>query len=281
MEQPQSANVAKLLALQILNAEVARALPSSGIEEINPSKPSVYDFASATGLLLSWLMRTLFHMPLDPASRMVRLVLSEKGLVARYVEKYPWADDGSLAAVNPACAIPVLIDEPPSGGELAVSPAINIVEYLDEAYPAISVYPNTSAARAETRRLCAWFDDKLNREVNDFTLRERVDKRLMKHGQPDYDLLKQGVEALGWHLDYIGWLLDQRSWLAGEKFSIADIAGAAHLSALDYIDAVPWEKFPAVMEWYARMKSRPSMRPILKDRIAGLPPPSHYENPDF
>lgn len=220
-------------------------------------------------------------MPLDPASRMVRIILSEKGLVTQLVEKRPWEDDGSLAAVNPAGAVPVLIDEPPTGGELSVSPALAIVEYLDEAYPSMSFFPSTSAARAETRRLCAWFDQKFDREVNDFTLRERVDKRLKRHGQPDYDMLKQGLEALNWHLDYIAWLLDQRTWLAGERFTAADIAGAAHLSCLDYIDAMPWEKFPAVMEWYARIKSRPSMRPVLKDRINGLPPPSHYENLDF
>ena len=61
----------------------------------------------------------------------------------------------------------------------------------------------------------------------------------------------------------------------------ADLAAAGQLSALDYIDFVPWDKFERVKDWYARLKSRPSMRPILRDRIEGLPPPSHYDNPDF
>ena len=63
--------------------------------------------------------------------------------------------------------------------------------------------------------------------------------------------------------------------------TIADIAAAAQLSCPDYIDLVPWETFPPVKDWYARLKSRPSMRPILRDRIDGLPPPAHYDNPDF
>ncbi|GJL91749.1 glutathione S-transferase family protein [Hyphococcus sp.] len=227
-------------------------------------------------------MRTLFHMPLDPASRMIRIILAEKGLPAQFVERRPWADDdGALGAVNPAVTVPVLIDEPPTGGEIAISPASAIVEYLEEAYTSEPLFPATSAARAETRRLCHWFIDKFETEVSAFTLRERVDKRLMRRGQPDYELLKAGAEALAWHLDYTAWLLDQRYWLAGDKMSAADIAAAAQLSALDYIDFVPWEKFSAVKDWYARVKSRPSMRPILRDRIEGLPPPAHYDNPDF
>ena len=227
-------------------------------------------------------MRTLYYMPLDPASRMIRIILAEKGLPAQLVEKRPWDDsDGALAAINPAGTVPILIDEPPSGGEIALSPPAAIIEYLEEAYTSEAMLPGTSATRAEARRLCAWFTDKFEAEVTHFTLRERVDKRLMRRGQPDYEMLKIGADALSWHLDYVTWLLDQRYWLAGDRMTIADIAAAAQLSCLDYIDLVPWEKFPPVKDWYARLKSRPSMRPILRDRVDGLPPPAHYDNPDF
>lgn len=228
-------------------------------------------------------MRTLLHLPLDPASRTIRIILAEKGLTVRLVDTPPWEDEGAqtLAAANPACTMPVLIDTPPTGGKVSISPVSAIIEYLDEAYMGSPVLPSASAARAETRRICAWFHEKFDPEVNNLTLRERVDKRLMRRGQPDYERFKEGARALSWHLDYIAWLLDQRTWLAGERFSAADIVGAAHFSALDYIDIVPWDEFPSVREWYARIKSRPSMRPILKDRIESLPPPSHYDDPDF
>jgi hypothetical protein len=29
------------------------------------------------------------------------------------------------------------------------------------------------------------------------------------------------------------------------------------------------------------MKSRPSVRPLLMDRLTGLKPPEHYDDPDF
>lgn len=227
-------------------------------------------------------MRTLFHMPLDPASRLVRIMLAEKGLPAQLVEKRPWDDeDGALAAVNPALTIPVLMDEPPTGGDVAVCPVNAIVEYLEDAYPNEALLPSTSAARAETRRLTYWFTEKFDAEVSDNTLRERINRRLMRRGQPDYERLKIGADCLVWHLDYAQWLLDQRHWFAGERYTVADIAAASQLSCLDYLDLVPWEKFPAVKDWYARIKSRPSLRPIMRDRMDGVPPPPHYDNPDF
>lgn len=220
-------------------------------------------------------------MPLDPACRMTRVVLAEKGLPAQMVETRPWEDDGTLAAANPAGEVPVLFDEPPTGGEIILSPATTIVEYLEEAYPATPLFPSTSAGRAEMRRLIAWFCGKFERDVIALIVRERIDKRLMRRGQPDYDLLRQGLEALAWHMDYFSWILDQRAWFAGEKYTAADIAAAGYMSAIDYVDAVSWDKFPVVQEWYARVKSRPSFRPILRDRIDSLPPPSHYDDPDF
>ncbi len=220
-------------------------------------------------------------MPLDPASRVVRIAMAEKGLPAQLVEIRPWDDDGALAAANPAGTVPVLIDEPPSGETVKIAPAMAILEYLEDAYETAPLFPMTAAGRAEMRRLCFWFLDKVNREVIDLVVRERIDKRLMRRGLPDYDLLKAGLDSLNWHLDYFNWLLEHRPWFAGEKFSAADVAAAGFLSSLDYVDAAAWEKFDTVKEWYARIKSRPAMRPILRDRIDGLPPPAHYDDPDF
>ena len=212
---------------------------------------------------------------------MIRIILCEKGLNVRLVETMPWEDDTTLTAFNPAATIPVLVDRAPTGAEVAISPSGAIIEYLEEAYSTEALLPSTSAARAETRRLCFWFSDKFEREVTSPLLRERIEKPLKRNGRADYETLKQGAEGLSWHLDYLAWLLDQRKWLAGERFSTADIAAAAHLSSLDYLGVVHWEDFPSVKEWYARIKSRPSLRPILKDRLSGHLPSSHYDDPDF
>lgn len=226
-------------------------------------------------------MRTLFHMPLDPQSRKIRLLLAEKGLPARLVVTAPWEAHEDLARANPAMSVPVLIDEPPTGGEIAVSPDGAIAEYLEEAYANPSLMPATSAGRAEARRLAAWFDVKFEADVNALLLRQRVDARMQGRRDKDPDAVRRGLDALAWHLDYVSWLLESRSWLAGEKISVADLAGAAHLSACDYLGLIPWADFPEARGWYQKMKSRPAMRPLLADRIDGLPPAAHYANPDF
>ena len=63
--------------------------------------------------------------------------------------------------------------------------------------------------------------------------------------------------------------------------ALGDLAVAAHLSALDYFGEVPWSEFPAAAEWYVRMKSRPSFRSLLADRVPGQPPVAHYAELDF
>ena len=47
--------------------------------------------------------------------------------------------------------------------------------------------------------------------------------------------------------------------------------------ALEYrtVDDVPWAEAGAAKDWYARIKSRPSFRPLLKDHLLGMAPPAH------
>ncbi len=226
-------------------------------------------------------MRSLLHLPLDPGCRFVRLILAEKGLAARFVETAPWAHGGDLAQHNPAMTIPVLIDEPPTGGEIAVSPVGAIAEYLEEVYREPPLLPATSAGRAEARRLVSWFDDKFEKEVNALVVRRRIDggAKGRRWGEPEP--LREAKDALAWHLDYLSYLLERRAFLAGDRLTIADLAGAAHLSVSDYFGLIPWPDFPDVRDWFARVKSRPSMRPLLADRLESAPPAAHYANLDF
>jgi glutathione S-transferase len=72
-------------------------------------------------------------------------------------------------------------------------------------------------------------------------------------GAPDSESIRAGKHNIAYHLDYIGWLADRRSWLAGDDFSVADIAAAAHLSCVDYIGGVPWGDHPVARGWDARV----------------------------
>ncbi len=225
----------------------------------------------------SFPMRLLYHHPLSPPSRKVRLVLGEKTLEFALRTERVWERRPEFLALNPAGELPVLIE--PGGTVLSGSGAI--VEYLDEVYRERILIGINPVDRAEVRRLCAWFDVKMNAEVTENLLGEKIMRRLEKKGQPNSMAIRAGHANLPHHLDYIGYLVERRRWLAGDHFSIADITAAAHLSSLDYLGDVPWEEHEPAKEWYARIKCRPSFRPLLADAIAGLSPPAHYPDLDF
>ena len=221
-------------------------------------------------------MIRLYHVPLSPYCRKVRLSLAEKKLEVELVEERYWERDADFMRRNPAGKVPVLkID----GHTLSESAAI--CEYIEEAYPEPALLPKDLDARHEVRRLVGWFDDKFHTEVTSKLLYERVNKKITKEGYPDSKNVKAGARAIKMHLDYMTWLLDQRRWLAGPQLSLADFAAAAHLSALDYISDVDWNAYPTVHDWYARIKSRPAFRRLLADTVPGFPPPPHYADLDF
>lgn len=222
-------------------------------------------------------MRYLYHLPLSPECRKIRLVLAEKRLPFELRLEKIWERRAEYLDLNPAGTVPTLLED----GGFAVPEASVIAEYLEEAYPDTPLLSRAPVERVEARRLTAWFDTKFATEVTDRLLGEKYTKRLMGLGNPDAAALRAGYAALGPHLEYIGWLAETRAWLAGSAISLADFAAAAQLSALDYIGEIDWGQVPAAKEWYARMKSRPCFRGVLADRVPGLAPPPHYADLDF
>lgn len=222
-------------------------------------------------------MRVLYHFWLSPFSRKVRVALNEKGLEAELaLEKY-WERRDEFLGLNPTGQVPVLLED--DGAVIADSQAI--VEYLDDVYADPPLLGETPVQRAECRRLTAWFDQKFYREVTDYLVTEKLMKRITGRGHPESALIRAGAGNIAYHLDYVSYLAERRSYLASERFSLADIAAAAQLSCVDYLGDVPWDDHPMARDWYARVKSRPSFRPILADHVPGLLPPKHYADLDF
>ena len=224
--------------------------------------------------------RILHHFPLDPFSRQVRLALGEKKLAfEERVERY-WERPDALTALNPSGLPPVLVEGDGVRRVVACEPRA-ILEYLEEAHTALPLMSRDLAERAEARRLQDWFDRKFHNEVNAYLLFEKMEKRLLGLGAPDLAGIRRGREALRTHLGYVDGLLHAREWLAGRRMSLGDIAAAGHLSVIDYIGEAPWDQFRNVRTWYMKIKSRPCFRPLLADRMPGLPPSPHYHDLDF
>ncbi len=222
-------------------------------------------------------MRTLYHLWLSPTCRKVRIALAEKRLEFDMRAENVWDRREAFLALNPAGEVPVLVE--PEG--TALSGSLVICEFLDEIHPEPPLIGRQPLQRAETRRLVNWFDEKFNAEVTERLVGEKIMKRFLGRGAPDSRAVRAGLANVHVHLDYVSFLIERRKWLAGDEFSLADIAAAAHLSTIDYLGDVPWADHEPAKEWYARIKSRPSFRPILDDHIPGEPPPKHYADLDF
>lgn len=227
-------------------------------------------------------MPSLVHFTLDPFSRRLRLALAEYGVPVELIDEEPWEPSPDIFELNPAGTLPVYLEDAatPLSGIEAIS------EYLEETKSArISLIPGDALERAEVRRLTGWFDGKFYAEVTEPMLTEKVIRRFMRRekggGGPDTTRVRMAMSLLRNHLDYIGHLVDHRPWLAGSELSNADLAAAAHLSAIDYSGDVPWADYPSAKSWYQRMKSRPSFRPLLADTIRGMAPGPHYADLDF
>jgi hypothetical protein len=77
-------------------------------------------------------VRRLYHFPMSPYSRRVRLVLHHKGLEAELID--PRTDPAAMATLRglyPMCTAPVLVD----GDGTALGDSGAIARYLERAYP--------------------------------------------------------------------------------------------------------------------------------------------------
>lgn len=221
-------------------------------------------------------MNRLYHVPLSPFCRKVRLSLAEKKIEVELVDTRYWLKDPDFMRRNPAGKVPVL-----RMGNQVMSESTAICEYLEETHPEPALLPKSPERRFEVRRLVGWFDDKFQREVTENLLYERVNKKMMGQGYPDSQKVKAGGKNIKFHLDYMTFLLERRNWLACDQMTLADFAAAAHLSALDYISDVDWNRSPVVKDWYAKIKSRPAFRSLLADHVPGFPPHKNYADLDF
>ncbi len=224
-------------------------------------------------------MWQLYQFPLCPFSRKVRLLLGEKSVGYELVRESPWDHRDEFLDMNPAGQTPVMLDK--ARGVAPLIDSMAICEFFEETVEKAAMINGTATNRAETRRLVTWFDTNFYRDVTGPLLHERMVKRLAHRAAPDAKGLREAMKAAVGHLDYIDYLLDHRNWLGGATMSLADLAAAAQISVTDYLGGIDWKGHDQTARWYRGLKSRPSFRPLLSERMEMINPPAHYDNVDF
>ena len=204
-------------------------------------------------------------------------MLGEYKIDVELRQKLPWERDEELLQLNPSGELPVLDD----AAKGVFCGARVISEWLEDTIENAFLLPKSAEDKAEVRRLIDWFDVKFQREVGHPLLNERVIKRY-RHGQAvSSDIMRAAIGNAHIHFGYFDWLLSQHDWLAGDTITMADLAACGYLSVMDYFGDVSWDKYPDLKSWFMKMKSRPSYRPLLADRLVGLAPAKDYAELDF
>ncbi|MBP5215580.1 MAG: glutathione S-transferase family protein [Alphaproteobacteria bacterium] len=221
-------------------------------------------------------MVLLVHSNISPHCRKIRILMAEKKMLFVLKEENPWALSKDVLKINPAGELPVFIFD---GNIIAGNYAIT--EFLEETYTQNRLIYGNNKARAETRRLIDWFDNKFYREVYQYIAGEKIYKRFVLRQPPESKRIKAGINNLRYHLEYIDWIVERNNYLVGNDFSLADISAAAQLSVIDYLGDIPWDDYKNTKLWYSKIKSRPSFKEILNDRIKGIYPSNHYADLDF
>lgn len=224
-------------------------------------------------------MKTLFHYSICPLSRQIRIYLKELDIQFSMLQEEYWLRRKDFLSINSVGNLPIIIDDKTGLNLIGVYP---ITEYLIETHENFYFMPTKNPAlRSKIRKYLVWFNDKFYREVVKILIDEKVIRLLMRVGEPRSNFIIAAKSNLNHHLNFLAAILEKNLYITSEQISCADIAAAAHISVIDYLGEINWDKWPLIKDWYSIIKSRPSFRPLLQDRIAGFNPPREYTNLDF
>lgn len=222
-------------------------------------------------------MPSLYYHQICPFSRQVRLLLKEANCDLKLINKEFWQPDTELYALNPSGELPILIED----NEFNIAGNYALIEYIRENYNIENIPTKTSTELVEERRLIEWINRKLYREVTKYLIDEKLVRFTLKAGAPNTNILRVAKNNLKQHLIYFNNLLSEKDFLTGDYISFADFILASQLSVADFFGDIYWDDFLKVKIWYSVIKSRPSFKPILNDRILGFSPPEYYNKLDF
>lgn len=225
-------------------------------------------------------MYKLYHHPVCPFSRKVRIHLAAKKINFELIQENFWQRRKEFVALNPTSHTPVLVD---MENKINICDGRAIIEYIEEKH---TDTPNFIGGdikqRAESRRLQSWFDEKFYSEVLKYILNERFFYRYFSISRaPDTEILRIARQNSEKHFRYIERILEDRKYMVDRMITVADFAAAAQISLLDYFGDVNWSYYPTMKEWYSIVKSQKMFSAILQDRLSNLRPSEWYNNLDF
>ena len=184
---------------------------------------------------------------LSPYVRKVLVCLELKGIPYRIDPIAPFVGNEDFSRLSPLRRIPVLIE-----GDLVLNDSTVICEYLQDRFPAPSLYPADPVERAKARWLEEYADSYLGDVVIWRMFFQKGVRRFLFNEGTDEDVVRRArEEELPLALDYLEPRLPQNGWIFGE-LSIADISIASFFRNAAFVryqvDPLRWPRTAAFVE---------------------------------
>ena len=240
-------------------------------------------------------MLALYHNGLSTCSQKVRLVLAQKGIEfeSHEIDLIGGGQhDPEYVKLNPNHVVPTIVHD---GAVLIESTLIN--EYLDDAFPDVSMRPADPVARHAVRMWTKRLDQKVHpatgivtfaigprnillqqpeevREANINAIpdpaRRAARRSVIEHGvkAPEF---AGALGAMIELLDQMDAALEPGGWFSGESFGLADAGLLPYVLRLDHVAMTPViESRALVADWCARVQALPAYETAV---TRWLPPP--------
>ncbi len=225
----------------------------------------------------------LYHNNMSVCAQKVRLVLREKNLhpAEHHLNlRKGEATTPEYLKLNPNGVVPTLIDH-----GIPIIESTVICEYLDEAYPQVTMRPQDLVQRATMRVWTMCPDAGLHHAcgVTSFSIAfrhqmlklppEEIERQLAEKPNPklrenvratiqlgiDAPQFAESFKAYGAVISKMSQQLDQTPWLAGDEYSLADAAMLPYVCRLEDLNlSWMWDARAAVSKWLERSKARPN-----------------------
>jgi glutathione S-transferase len=236
-------------------------------------------------------MLELYHSINSVCAQKVRIALKEKGqepkdhMMTLRGDQY----DPAYLELNPDGVVPTLVHD----GKPIIESSL-ILYYIDDAFPEPPLMPKHPYQRHRVRMYNKLVDEYVHNsctiltfatafrpaflkmtpeawqaEINKAPLKRRAEykRSVIEHGL-DSEFV---IEALAHHRKLLSWMADSLKggpYLAGEAFSNADCAAIPYILRLELLKLSGlWDRYPAVAEWWERMRPRPSVKAAIFDRM--------------
>ena len=194
----------------------------------------------------------------------LKLVLLEKQVPFRERLVYPWQRETFLQN-SPVGKIPFIETE--HGG---LSESQVILEYLEERYPEIPLYPTGVFERAKCRELIQHV------ELNSEWVARRLYKEVFFGGRVSDDTKQEARDRLDIGLDALSRLTVFSPYINGATLTAADCAAYMHFVMIElatqkiYDENMLLRRLPKIASYMDFMAARPHVKVVMSDRADAI-----------